>query len=445
VNRVVVIGGGVVGLCVALMCAEKGHRVVVVERGAADRDEGCSFANAGMVVPSHVVPLASPGMVALGLRWMGNPESPFHVKPRASIDLLDWGWKFWRACTPEHVRRAAPLLRDLHLASRACYAQWAAQWDVPFGLVESGMLVLCNTDHGLDEEAHAAAFARDLGMPAEVLTPQQVATIEPDIRLSITGAVHFPRDARLVPAQLMRALQRETQRRGVELRHGANVRVFRTRGSRIEAAETGDGVVAGDEFVLAAGVWSSQLARTLGVSLPMQSGKGYSLTVKKPPGTMRTCAILSEARAAVTPMGTSLRFGGTMEITGIDETIEPVRIRGIVKAMHDYFRDVTPNLFASAAIRAGLRPCSPDGLPYIGRFGQYGNLSAATGHAMMGVSLAPVTGMLVAQVLSGEATSIAIDALSPDRYANRRAAPLAGNGRQALASEARATGVGPGA
>ena len=443
-SKVVVIGGGVVGLCVALMCAEKGHRVVVVERGAPDRDEGCSFANAGMVVPSHVVPLASPGMVTLGLRWMWNPESPFHLKPRASVDLLDWGWKFWRACTREHVRRAAPLLRDLHLASRACYEQWNAHWDEPFAFVESGMLVLCNTEHGLEEETHAATFARELGMPAEVLSPKQVATIEPDIRMSIAGAVHFPRDARLVPARLMHALQRETQRRGVELRHRADVHGFRLHGSRIEAVETGGGVVAGDEFVLAAGVWSSQLARKLGVSLPMQSGKGYSLTVEKPPATMRTCAILSEARAAVTPMGAALRFGGTMEITGLDETIEPVRIRGIVKAMHDYFPDVTPNLFASAAIRAGLRPCSPDGLPYIGRFARYANLSAATGHAMMGVSLAPVTGMLLAQVLSGEATSIAIDALAPDRHASPRAMARADVTGRALASDAAATRVRPG-
>ncbi|HEY3563993.1 MAG TPA: FAD-dependent oxidoreductase, partial [Casimicrobiaceae bacterium] len=338
----------------------------------------------------------------------------------------------------------APLLRDLHLASRACYERWTAQWDEPFAFVESGMLVLCRTEHGLEEEARAAAFARQLGMPAEVLAPEQVATIEPDFRMTIAGAVRYPKDARLVPAQLMHALRRETQRRGVEGHHGVEVHDFRAQGSRIEGLNTSDGAIAGDEFVLAAGVWSSQLARKLGLSLPMQSGKGYSLTVEKPPATMRTCAILSEARAAVTPMGAALRLGGTMEITGLDETIEPVRIRGIVKAMHDYFPDLTPNLFGSAAIRAGLRPCSPDGLPYVGRFARYANLSAATGHAMMGVSLAPVTGMLLAQVLSGEATSIAIDALSPDRYASRRAMTRAGDTAQASAPDAHATRVRPG-
>lgn len=415
-SRVLVIGGGVVGLCVAHACASNGHRVVVVERGAPER-EGCSFANAGMVVPSHVVPLASPGMVALALRWMWNPESPFHLKPRASGELLDWGYKFWRACTQAHVERAAPLLRDLHLASRACYERWAAQWDNPFEFVESGMLVLCRTEQGLAEETHAAAFARELGLPSEVLTANEVAKIEPGMRMTIAGAVHFPRDARLVPSRLMAALQRETQRLGVRIRHGTDVREFRMSGARIDAVQTSDGVIDADEFVLSAGIWSSPLARQLGLSLPMQAGKGYSLTVEKPPVAPRRCAILSEARSAMTPMGGTLRFGGTMEITGIDETVDDRRVRGIVKSIAAYFPDVTPGALASARVRTGLRPCSPDGLPYVGRFGRFANLSAATGHAMMGVSLAPITGTLIAQALSGEPTSIPIAALSPDRYA----------------------------
>jgi D-amino-acid dehydrogenase len=416
-KRVVVIGGGVIGLSVAHACATKGHRVTVVERGEADRDAGCSYANAGMIVPSHIVPLASPGMVALALRWMFDSESPFHLKVRASADLVDWGWKFWRACTGEHVAHAAPLLRDLHVASHARYEKWAAQWGNRFDFVQSGMLVLCRTEHGLEEEARVATFARELGMPANVLSANDVAEIEPGIRTSVAGAIHFPRDARLVPARLMSALRDETQRIGVELRHGVEVRSLRVDGARIAAVETSGGAIAADEFVLCAGIWSSPLARELGLSLPMQAGKGYSLTVERPAQTMRTCAILSEARAALTPMGGTLRFGGTMEITGNDERVDSTRVRGLVKSIGTYFPDMTPNVLASATIRTGLRPCSPDGLPYIGRFARYANLSTATGHAMMGVSLAPITGTLIAQVLSGEPTSIPIAALSPDRYA----------------------------
>ena len=422
-KHILVVGGGVIGLSVAHACASRGHRVTVVERSAAERDDGCSFANAGMVVPSHFVPLASPGMVALALRWMLDPESAFRLKLRASAELLDWGFKFCRACTNANVARAAPLLRDLHLASRDGFEQWAAQWGDRFGFTRSGMLVLCRTEHALAEEARVAAFARELGMPANVLSPGEVVGIEPEIRMTIAGGVHFPDDGRLVPARLMSALLEETRRIGVDLRHGSEVRGFRVNGARVDAAETDGGAVEADEFVLCAGIWSSTLARKLGVSLPMQAGKGYSLTLDRPAATMRTCAILSEARVAVTPMDGTLRFGGTMEIAGIDESIDPRRIRGIVKSIGTYFPDVTRDALANATIRSGLRPCSPDGLPYVGRFASYANLSAATGHAMMGVSLAPITGTLLAELLSSERTALPIAALAPDRFARTRNEP----------------------
>ncbi|HVO89546.1 MAG TPA: FAD-dependent oxidoreductase, partial [Casimicrobiaceae bacterium] len=200
-KRVAVVGGGVIGLAVAYECASRGHRVVVIERGAEERD-GCSFANAGMIVPSHFVPLASPGVVQLGLRWMLDPESPFHVKPRASVELARWAWKLARAATREHVERVAPVLRDLHLASRACLERWSAQWGNPFEFVESGLLMLCRTEHGLAEERIVATLAQRLGVPAQVMNAADIAALEPGIRMTIAGGVYFPLDAYLTPARL---------------------------------------------------------------------------------------------------------------------------------------------------------------------------------------------------------------------------------------------------
>jgi len=419
-RRVVVIGGGVIGLCVAYSCATKGHHVVVLERGEPERD-GCSFANAGMIVPSHFVPLASPGAVSLALRSLWKRTSPLYVKPRASADLLAWGARFMRAANRTHVERAAPLLRDLHLASRACFEEWAARFDNAFDLVERGLLVLCRTDRALAEEVHVAELARRLGMPATVLDAAAVVGLEPGMRMSVSGGVHFPLDAHVSPSALMNTLRRESQALGATLRHGTDVRAWRMKGNRIAAIDTSDGSVEGDEFVLCAGMWSSELARKLGLSLPLQAGKGYSLTLDDPPSQPRICAILSEARVAVTPMGRTLRFGGTMEITGIDERIDALRIRSIVDSVASYYPAMTPSHFANATIRSGLRPCSPDGLPYIGRFRRFENLSAATGHAMMGVSLAPITGGLIAQLLSGEAPSLDIALLDPDRFTRRAA------------------------
>jgi len=418
-KHVLIVGGGIVGLSVAYYCSRKGHRVTLIERGGRKRD-GCSFVNAGMLVPSHIVPLASPGMVRLGLRWMWNPESPFYVKPRFSADLLSWAWKFHRASTQACVDRAAPLLRDLHLASRECYREWAALWNNEFDLVERGMLMLCNTEHGLEEETKAAEYARRLGISAKVLTPTVTAELEPDLRMAIAGAVYFPLDCHLTPGRLMAALAREVEQAGVEVSCDTDVNGWRSKGNRIEAVRTSgpvDAEIRADEYVVCGGIWSQGIARELGIRIPMQAGKGYSLTLERPASLPRLCAILSEARVAVTPMGDSLRFAGTMELGGIDERIDPARVRGIVKSVASYYPDVTPTELQQATVRTGLRPCSPDGLPYVGRVARFSNLSVATGHAMMGMSLGPITGKLMAETLSGEPLSCSLEGLSPDRYA----------------------------
>jgi len=416
-KHVLIVGGGIVGFSVAYYCSRKGHHVTLVERGGPSRD-GCSFVNAGMVVPSHVIPLASPGMVQLGLRWMWNPESPFYVKPRLSADLLDWGWKFHRAATQAHVDRSAPILRDLHLASRDCYREWAALWNNDFNLTERGLLMLCNTEHGLEEEIKAAEHARRLGISAEVLTPSATAALEPSLRMAIAGSVYFPMDCHLAPERLMAVLAREVERAGVEVRYDTRVDGWRTTGNQIEAVRTADGVkLEADEYVVCAGIWSQSVVRDLGIAIPMQAGKGYSLTMESPPSPPRICAILSEARVAMTPMNGALRFAGTLELTGIDETIDATRVRGMVKSVVGYFPEVTPAHLQHATVRSGLRPCSPDGLPYVGRVSRLANLSVATGHAMMGMSLGPITGKLTAEVLSGEPLSCSMDGLSPDRYA----------------------------
>lgn len=419
-KTVAIIGGGVVGLCIAYCCARKGHRVTLVERGGPDH-EGCSLANAGMLVPSHFVPLASPGAVWLGLRWMWNGESPFYVKPRFDAELFDWGWKFHRSATQANVDRAGPLLRDLHLASRDCYKAWAAQWSNAFDLEEQGLLMLCRTERGLEEETILGLQAKQLGMPFKVLSPAETALLEPNIRMAIAGSVYFPLDCHLTPGKLMASLTREVLQAGVAIRYDTVVNGWRSNGGRIDAIATSGGDLTADEFVVCAGIWSSDIVRGLGLKLPMQAGKGYSFTLENSPAPRpRICAILSEARVAMTPMGSALRFGGTMELSGIDESVNPTRLRGILKSVERYYPDFTRDRFDNAVVRTGLRPCSPDGLPYIGRFARFANLCAATGHAMMGVSLGPITGKLIAEILSGEALSCKIEGLGPDRFGDEQ-------------------------
>jgi D-amino-acid dehydrogenase len=412
-KHIAIIGGGVIGLSVALECARRGHRVSVIERAPARR--GASLGNAGMIVPSHFIPLATPGMIALGLKWMWNPESPFYVQPRLSWDLLTWGIRFWRASTRARVQRAAPLLRDLHLASREAYARFAEEEE--FGLVKRGLLMLCKTSKALEEETHTAARARELGVPAEVLDARQTAALDPATTMDIAGAVYFERDCHLEPARCVAALERRLRAAGVELIYGADVTGWRREGRRLTAACTTQGEIAAEEFVLAGGAWSPALAAGLGLRLPMQAGKGYSVTLPQPIEQPRLCSILAEARVAVTPMGEALRFGGTMEIAGLNERINPRRVAGILRAVPQYFPNFRPDHFEGLQPWCGLRPCSPDGLPYLGRTKAAPNLIVATGHAMMGLSLAPVTGEMVGSILDGEKPRFDLTLLKVDRYA----------------------------
>jgi len=412
-KHVVVIGAGVIGVCSAFYLARRGFKVTVVDRDEPAH-EGCSFGNAGMVVPSHFVPLAAPGMVALGLKWMWNPESPFWVKPRLNPELWGWGWKFWRAANARKVAQAAPLLRDLHLASRAAFEELSGADD--FGLVKKGLLMLCQTEHTLEEETKAAELARQLGIPAEVVDARAAAKLEPGVRMNIAGGVYFPNDCHLPPARFMQSMRERLAKSGVEFRWKTDATGFQRSGNSVEAIETAQGTLRGDEFVLCGGSWSSVIGRQLGLKLPMQAGKGYSLTLPKPRQLPEICAILSEARVAVTPMGDSLRFGGTMEIAGLNEDINPVRVQGIIKSALRYYADLRAEDFAGVKPWCGLRPCSPDGLPYLGRAARYSNLTIATGHAMMGLSLGPVTGQLVTDILANAKPSIDISQLNPDRY-----------------------------
>lgn len=413
--HVVIVGAGIIGLCSALYCARKGLTVTVIDRQPAQHD-GCSFGNAGMIVPSHFVPLAAPGMVALGLKWMWNPESPFYIKPRLNRDLLDWGWKFWRAATPEHVRRSAPLLRDLNFASRTEYERFAGEPGQDFGLVRQGLLMLCRTPHALDDEAKYAAQANALGVPAEVLDARQTAALDPDITMAVAGSVYFPKDCHLSPGRFMAGIQAECVRLGVQFLWNAEVTELRRSGSQLDEVVTTQGAVPVEELVLAGGSWSPQLTERLGLRLPMQAGKGYSLTLPQPRQLPRLCSILTEARVAVTPMGTSLRLGGTMEIAGLNEDINPVRVQGIIKAVPQYFPEFRVGDFEGIQPWRGLRPCSPDGLPYLGRTRQYRNLTLATGHAMMGLSLGPITGKLVSELVTRDRPSFDLTLLSPDRW-----------------------------
>lgn len=393
-----IIGGGIIGLSSAYYLVQSGHKVTIIDKG--DLTDGCSFGNAGMIVPSHFVPLAAPGMISKGIRWMFNSTSPFYVNPRFDVDLIRWGWQFYRHSNEHHVKKSAPALRDLSMLSRSLYSQLKKDLPFDFGYHERGLMMLFQTKETEAEETETAHAANDLGIEARVLSKEEVQSMEPDVKVNVRGGVYFPGDTHMTPQDLVKGLISYLESKGVEF--------VRSEWNDFQSANSRPF----DQYVLAAGSWSGLLAKTFKLNLPMQAGKGYSFTVNNVSKNIRIPSILLEARVAVTPMGNSIRFGGTMEIGGINHDINTNRVKGIVNSIPKYFPEM--NVSFPEQIWHGLRPCSPDGLPYIGRVSD--DLIVATGHSMMGMSLGPATGKIVSDLVSGMKPDVDISLFDPKRY-----------------------------
>jgi D-amino-acid dehydrogenase len=287
-----------------------------------------------------------------------------------------------------------------------------------FDLRTEGLLNLCKTHEGLDHEVRTlAAVANELGIEAQVLNAKETAAMEPRAHLEVAGSVYFPIDAHLIPGRFMVTLIDLLKEQGVTFHWNTNIVGWRRDGTRIAAVVTSRGELVADEYVLTAGSWAADTLRGLRIRLPMQPGRGYSLTMERPPFHLTKPMILSERRVALTPMGQRLRFGGTMELSGHNGLVLNQRIEQIITAARSYLPDLEAKDFAGIEPWFGYRPLSPDGMPYLGRFAAFSNFTAACGHAMLGVTLAPVTGLIVAEILTARKPSIDIKLLDPDRFA----------------------------
>jgi D-amino-acid dehydrogenase len=414
-SKAVIIGGGIIGLFSAYFLNKSGWQVEVVDQG--DLSDNCSYGNAGMITPSHFVPLAAPGMVEQGIRWMFNSKSPFYVKPSLNPELIGWGLKFLKSANKKHVENSARALRDISIWSKRLYLDFEKDAGIDFGLEDKGILMLFKSPKVQQEEHHLAEKAASLGLDAQYLTPAECGKLQPGVRMDILGAVHYHCDAHLFPNKLMRELVKYLEAKGVKMHRNTRIDRINQQGGKVTSIGSGGKEFKGDAYVIASGSWSPAMARLAGLKVPLMPGKGYSFMAEQDDSKRMTIpSILCEARVAVTPMNGSIRYGGTMEVGKINDQINMNRVRGIVESVPKYFPDFKPEVPQQKDIWFGFRPVSPDGMPYIGISAKYDNLAIATGHAMIGLSLGPATGKIISDILTGNQPEMNICPFAVDRF-----------------------------
>lgn len=410
---VLVVGGGVIGVCSAYFLAQEGFDVALVEQG--DVAAGSSYGNAGLITPSDSLPLPAPGTLTKGLAWLLDPASPLYIPPRWDWELIRWLWRFRAAANGRTFQAHVPVLQALSRRSLELAEAIIAREHIDCHYRRRGLLILYRTSKGFEEGQHLAQLVKGFGLASEVWSRDAVAAKVPLVTDAVVGGMYFSTDAHLDPAAFVRGLAARLPAMGVHLHTHTEVIDFRVERGRVTTVVTTRGDWHPDQVVLAAGAWTPLLARHLGLRLPIQPAKGYSITVQRPEGFPELPLILDEAKVAVTPMGDRLRFAGTLELGGHSLTITRRRVEAIRQAVPRYLQ-LDPAAQPLVELWRGLRPCTPDGLPIIGRPQGLANLVIAAGHCMLGMTQAAATGKLVADLISGRKPEIDIQPFRVERF-----------------------------
>lgn len=415
-GKALIIGAGIAGLSSAYYLLQKGWKVEILEQN--DLTNNCSYGNAGMIVPSHFTPLAAPGVVSQGIRWMFDSKSPFYVKPSLNANLISWGLKFLKHSNQKHVDHSAAAIRDLNLASSQLYNDIAEKDEFDFELNQNGILMLYKTEKVAEEEIELAHKAIKMGLPVDILDKKGIQELEPNIQLDVIGGINYKCDGHMNPVKLMKQMISYLKNNNVIFHTHHKVTAFETSGTNIKAVIANGKQFTADRIVMTGGSFLPGLAQKAGLKIQLMPGKGYSLMHSpiNPLNKMEHAALLLEARVAVTPMNGQIRFGGTMELASHNDKINMKRVEGIIQSIPKYLPDFQVKMPKESEIWFGYRPCAPDGLPYLGQSSQLKNLIIAGGGGMMGLSLGPIFGKTVSEIVNEEKPSVDIKIFNPERF-----------------------------
>lgn len=411
-GRTVIVGAGIIGLACAWELCRRGEEVLVLDRG--EPGAACSAGNAGWITPSISTPLPAPGLIGTSLRWMLKRDSPLYIKPRPDPRFAGWLTGFWRNCNPDTYNRGLDALAALNQRTMPLYDQWATD-GIAFEMHHAGLLFL-----GLSHEAveHAAADVQSLERFAyrrpSVLRGNEVHDLEPGLNPGVVGGFLVEEERHVRPETVTAGLAERLITAGGEIKSGVDVTGVVRRGGQVNAINSSAGSIAADRVLIAAGAWTGQVAQRFGFRMPIEAGKGYSVTIEQPRRAVQRPLDLIEAHVAVTPFESGLRLAGTMELSGLNLRLEPRRVEAIRRAGDRYLGDWRGG--RSERVWVGMRPLTPDGLPVIGQIPGSDNFYVAGGHQMLGVTLAPATGEAIAELMLTGASQSNLRPFDPARF-----------------------------
>jgi D-amino-acid dehydrogenase len=399
---VLIVGGGVIGLASAYELSRAGVKVVLIDK--SDPGYGCSYGNAGWITPCFSMPLPMPGMLIKSIGWLTDPESPLYIKPELSWTLFRWLLRFLLSMNRKQMLASVDALTAISKQSLHLYKELAAKTDMPFSFEQKGLFMVAQSDEGYKYAKTEMELVARSGIPGKLMGEEEARAFEPALTQRIKGGVFFNEEAHAEPLQVSKTLAHEAQKLGCQILSKAEVIDFQLGPKGIASARTTRGVFVADQFVLATGSWSPRIAQTLALRVPVLGGKGYAIITDPLTPNPQRPMMLVEKKVAVTPRDGTLRLAGTLELVNQDETFTTRRVEAIVRGAREFLN--VPETIRYHEIWRGLRPCTPDGVPIIGRTARYPNLILATGHQMLGLQSATGSGKLVADIALGRTPDV---------------------------------------
>lgn len=411
-SDVLILGGGVIGLACAYYLLRAGRSVRVLEKGAVGA--ATSHGNCGTITPSHAMPLAMPGVISQALRWIFQADAPLRIAPRLDFALLEWLLQFAHRCTWAQFRRVTAVKAPLLVLARQALEDLVREAKLECEFATTGTLAVYRDAKAFENSAWLPRTLTEVGLPVETLDGAACRTLEPALNDSIVAGYRYPGDASLRPERYLAELARVVRELGADICESTTIDGFRTDGANVQAVTTDCGEYKADNVVLALGSWSSLVGRQLDLRIPIQPGKGYSITYTRPKLSPRIPITLKERSVCVTAWQSGFRLGSTMEFAGYDTSLNRTRLDALRRGAAEYL--IEPEGPQVVEEWYGWRPMTYDDLPILGRASRLQNLLLATGHGMLGVTMSAATGMLISQMICGQPLALDAGPYAPDRF-----------------------------